>query len=251
MDAETFKKPSGNPLLDYFISNNKRVIHKWLGYFEIYHRHLMQFRNTKLKFLEIGIQNGGSAQMWRHYFGEVAKIIGVDINPWCKALEAEGVEVWIGDQGSDEFWQQFLAKHQQMDVILDDGGHTMQQQITTFKALFPILNEGGLYICEDTHSSYIPCFGGGNKKKNTFHEYVKDLIDDMHTWYFDKSENIAANYFANHIYAIHVYDSIVVIEKRRKSPPVSLITGLDGTARHENPAVSYLEMRAAYGVSND
>ena len=40
------------------------------------------------------------------------------------------------------------------DIIIDDGGHTMEQQIASIETLFPALNEGGVYLCEDTHTSY-------------------------------------------------------------------------------------------------
>lgn len=43
---------------------------------------------------------------------------------------------------------------QDFDIIIDDGGHTMNQQITSFKILFPALKSGGIYVIEDLHTSY-------------------------------------------------------------------------------------------------
>ena len=45
---------------------------------------------------------------------------------------------------------------------------------------------------------------------------VKDMIDDMHSWYHRKKMRTASR---NQIGAIHIYDSIAVIEKRQVARP--------------------------------
>jgi hypothetical protein len=232
-----------NPLLAYFMRNGGREIHKWVDYFEVYHRTFARFREKPIKFLEIGVQNGGSAQMWREYFGPQATIIGVDIDPQCKALESEGFEVWIGDQADPMFWETFCEAHPQLDVVLDDGGHTMAQQIATFNALFPGIKNGGVYMCEDTCTSYLPSYGGILKSPGTFLEYVKNLIDDMHAWWYAPLDELSKGaYVAKNIYSLAIYDSIVVIEKRQKNPPLSLARGKPGHVK--NPmAMTFLDLR--------
>jgi hypothetical protein len=238
-----------NPLLSAFIANGGRCIHKWVDYFEIYHRAFERYRNKPITFVEIGVQNGGSTQMWREYFGPQAKIIGVDIDPACKALEAEGFEIWIGDQGDPKFWSGFLKEHPNLDIVLDDGGHTMRQQIVTFGSLFPALNERGTYLCEDTSTSYFPKHGGGLKKEGTFHEMVKNLIDDMHAWWHSPLSAIPDNYIANHLYSLCVYDSVVVMEKRKKNAPLVLARGNNGHKANP-PAMTHVDMRRAFGVKD-
>lgn len=238
-----------NPLLAYFMRGGGAAMHKWVDCFDVYHRCLARFRGRPITFLEIGIQNGGSARMWREYFGPEARIIGVDIDPACKALEQQGFEVWIGDQADPAFWQQFSAAHPVLDVVLDDGGHTMQQQIVTFEALFPTLRQFGLYLCEDSHTSYFPGHGGGIDRAGTFHEYVKDLIDSMHAWYHAPLDTLSQQYWAWNLYSISVYDSIVVMEKRPRNPPVALARGHGGHVNNP-PAMTYLEMRRIFGVAD-
>ena len=213
-----------NPLLNYFVRNGGRVIHKWVHYFEAYHRVMNPFRAKKqVFFLEIGIQNGGCAAMWREYFGpESLKYVGVDIDPRCAELGKEGYEIVIGDQGDPAFWKAFRETHSRFDIILDDGGHTMDQQRVTFLELFPILSDGGIFVIEDTHTSYIPGFGGGIKRPGSFIEFVKNLIDEMHGWYFQGDDELARNNTCRLIHSITFFDSIVVIEKRLKNPPLSL-----------------------------
>lgn len=237
----------GNPLIDYFINNNQRGIFKWLHYFDIYHRHFEPWRGKDFKLLEVGLLNGGSAQMWRDYFGPQFSYVGVDIDEACLALKEEGIDVWLGDQADPVFWDQFIATHPKLDVVIDDGGHTMAQQIVTFQKLFPILSEGGVYLCEDNHTSYMQSHGGGAPNTpGTFLDMVKHLIDDVHAWYHSSDEAIANNYCANNLYSIHVYDSIVVFEKRRKTPPFSIGTGLEGHALGKMPPVNYKWVQTVY-----
>lgn len=236
-----------NQLLASFISKSDRMIYKWIDYFEIYERAFSPYREKSITFLEIGIQNGGSLQMWREFFGPQAKIIGIDVNPACKSLEAEGFEVWIGDQADPNFWTEFKSKNPRIDLVLDDGGHTMEQQIVTFQSLFPILSNRGTYVCEDTHTSYFPSHGGGLKNQGSFHEYLKTMLDEMHAWYYSPLHEIQNSYIANNLYSIAIYDSIVVMEKRKKNPPIALARGFDGDVK--NPLfMSHIELRHAFGM---
>jgi hypothetical protein len=236
-----------NQLLNSFINKSDRMVFKWIDYFEVYEKAFSAYKNKPITFLEIGIQNGGSLQMWRKFFGPEAKIIGIDIDPKCKALEAEGFEIWIGNQADPNFWTEIKNKNPSIDLVLDDGGHTMEQQIVTFQSLFPILAEGGTYACEDTHTSYFPSHGGGLKRSGTFHEYIKMMIDEMHAWYYAPLSAVTSSYLANNLYSISVYDSIIVMEKRRKNAPIALARGFEGDVR--NPAsMTYIELRHAFGV---
>ena len=150
-----------NDLERYFTENTGRLIHKWKHYFAIYDRHFSRFRDTDVHVAEIGISQGGSLQMWKQYFGPKAKIFGVDINPYCKKLEEEGIEIFIGDQEDRTFLKSLTQKIPKIDILIDDGGHSMKQQIATYEELFSHIDENGIYLCEDVHTSYCPGWGGG------------------------------------------------------------------------------------------
>ena len=78
------------------------------NYFEIYEKNLGKFIGKEITFVEIGVLNGGSLQMWKKYFGKKAKIIGIDINPECKKFEDDQIKIFIGDQSSEDFWKRIL-----------------------------------------------------------------------------------------------------------------------------------------------
>lgn len=241
----------GNPLLDAFIAGPERSVHKWLDYFSAYDRLFSHFRGKPITFLEIGVQNGGSMLLWRDYFGEQATILGADVDPTCRAMEDHGFEIWIGDQADPTFWTDFKVKHPKVDIILDDGGHTMQQQLVTLECLFPTVSNGGFYVVEDTHTSYFPSYGGGPPGcSGTFLDRVKGLIDEMHSWYHAPIGHAESILAATQIPSITIFDSIVAIEKRQRTPPISLARGCGGGQK--NPlAMDYLDLRRALGIPDD
>lgn len=100
----------------------------------------------------------------------------------------------------------------------------MNQQITSFEILFPFLNENGLYVAEDLHSSYWYNYGGGYKKASSFIKYSKKIIDKIHAWY-SESDRLKPDYYTKNIYGLHFYDSILMIDKRKIIPPKVEMSG--------------------------
>ncbi|MBS1762748.1 MAG: class I SAM-dependent methyltransferase [Bacteroidetes bacterium] len=208
-----------------FETHTGNLIHKWEHYFEIYDRHFAAYKGKELVVLEIGVSQGGSIDMWQKYFGEKLKYFGIDINPACKQFERKNVEIFIGSQEDPAFLKKIKESIPGIDILIDDGGHTMRQQIVTFEMLFSKIKFGGIYLCEDNHTSYWLNFGGGMKRKGTYIEYVKNLIDVMHLWYAGKNTYIQNQELKDQIFAIHIYDSIVVIEKKKISQPKDIKAG--------------------------
>ncbi len=120
-------------LRDIYEHHNGRLLNKWDHYIEVYDNYFSKYRNKPITFLEIGIAHGGSLQMWRKYFGEHANIIAVDINPETKKFEEPNTKIYIGSQEDKDFLNQLKKLVPKVDILLDDGGHTMKQQITHLK----------------------------------------------------------------------------------------------------------------------
>lgn len=190
---------------------------KWEPYFEVYERHLRRYRGTEVNIVEVGVQKGGSLDMWGSFLGDKANITGIDVDPECAKLvyDNPNVKVLIGDQGSPEFWDGFLANKPKIDIFIDDGGHYMDQQILTFEKVFPVMPVGSIFICEDCHTSYMSHNGGGLNRKGTFIEYAKQYVDVLH---WDWKENYTTdldrlNKIGKDLTGVFFYDSMVVFEK--------------------------------------
>lgn len=218
-------KPHVNPLEAYFRANEGRLIHKWMHYFDIYDRHFSAYRGRPVTVLEFGVSHGGSVQMWKKYFGRKARIIGVDIDPRCAALGEDQIEIIIGDQEDREFLRSLRERVGRVDVVIEDGGHTMTQQINTFEEVWPLVKNGGVYLVEDLHTSYWDSYGGGRKRPGTFIEYAKDLVDQLNAWHSREKPDFAVDQYSRSIRGMHVYDSIIVFDKGKVVAPTHERTG--------------------------
>jgi len=228
-----------NPLIKYLEQNpNGRIVNRWRHYFDIYHRHFSRFRGEPITIIEIGIFNGGSLRMWKEYFGPKATIVGVDIYPGCKKYEEPGIEVVIGDQADPKFLRALSNQYPKFAIVIDDGGHRMEQQVTTLEELYLSMRDDGVYLCEDTHTSYMPAFGGGHLKADTFIEYSKKLVDQLNAFHVKESESLAPNYFTQATDSIHFYDSVVVIEKKSRTKPDQIVYGNQADFTYVAPSLT-------------
>ena len=199
-------------------------------YFDVYERHLARFIDKSPVVVEVGICRGGSAEMWKKYFGEGATIIGIDVddNAFKPEHQTEGCIQIRGDQTDPKFWEEFFLTYPEVDIFIDDGGHHMSQQINTIVSAYNHVKDGGVYICEDTHTSYWKEYLGGLRHNaGTFMEYSKKLIDTLNSAHyrpedFSQDERLFVDHF-DKILSMHYYDSIVVLEKGSR-PASTLVT---------------------------
>lgn len=200
-----------------FFSHRGKAMQKWTQYLDAYNTHLEPYKNHPVRLLEIGVNQGGSLQMWRSYFGDAATLFGVDLNPDCAKLAEAPTQIRIGSQADPEFLHSVIAEMGRPDIVIDDGSHVAAHQHVSFKVLFPSLNPGGLYVIEDLHTAYWRGeFGGGYKRPGTGIELVKQLIDDMHGWWYRRKTKLANR---EDIASIHIYDSVAFIKKGPRIKP--------------------------------
>jgi hypothetical protein len=215
-------------LHSYFLKNNKRLIHKWSHYFDIYERHFNRFVDEEIILYEIGIFQGGSAQMWKSYFGERAKIVGIDIDPKCRKFADKNLSVEIGNQSDISFLEKVVEKHGKPNIVIDDGSHIMSDMIKSFEYLYYRTDENGVYLIEDTHTSYWDEYQGGYKKQNTIIEFVKDKLDEMNAVH--TRGKVAKSDFTRQTDSINFYDSVVVFERKPQIMRTDMKTGfIDST----------------------
>ena len=186
---------------------------KHSAYFQVYEELFSPYRNKKIVFVEVGVLNGGSLFMWREFFGVEARIIGVDFNPLAKRWKKDGFEIYIGSQSDPNFWDEFFKSVGAVDILLDDGGHTNEQQIVTTYKSIPFINDGGLLLVEDVHTSYFSDFN--NPFKYSFINYAKLIVDGVNARF--PGVNLPQKIFGDAVYSVRFYDSIVgfFIDRRK------------------------------------
>jgi len=214
----------------FFCSNSLDEIAKLTGgdkkyghdYIPIYENHFKHLRNKKLKLLEIGVggyedkhSGGESLRMWAHFFKK-SSIYGLDINE--KDLNVpHNVTILKGDQSNSNEIERIARTKGMFDIIIDDGSHKPKDVIKTFEVLFKHLNEKGIYVIEDTQTSYWPDFGGTLKDTDSrATKYFKDKTDGLnHSEYLIK--NYEPSNFDKFITSIHFYHNIIFVKKGRNN----------------------------------
>lgn len=190
-------------------------------YFQVYDKLFSHFKDDQLTFVEVGVFNGGSLFMWRDFLGEKARIIGIDLSEKAKKWEEHGFEIFTGSQTNPQFWKEFYQEVGNIDVLLDDGGHMYEQQIMTCVHSLPHINDGGLLVLEDTHTSYMKDFGGPSGV--SLISYAKNIIDGINYRFGEFAE---AKECERQIFSVEFFESIVAFKIDRslsevKSEPIS------------------------------
>jgi GT2 family glycosyltransferase/SAM-dependent methyltransferase len=215
---------SENSLFDIFSLHEGYLSDKWEQYLGIYESELRAIIEVDrpLRLLEIGVQNGGSLQIWSKYLPIGSSIVGIDIDEKCGALKfSDSTEILIGDATDKSFLDTALGDVS-FDIVIDDGSHKSADIIASFNALLPRLNSGGKYFIEDLHASYWRSHGGGFRTPDSAIEFLKSLIDPLHLDHVEKDVSFdlpdEATRYAIHqqVARISFYDSVAVIEKYRQ-----------------------------------
>ena len=119
---------------------------------EVYERFFGPLKHRADKVFEIGIAGGGSLEMWRDYFPK-AVIFGIDIYPKAE-LDSDRVRTFVADQADRAQLAAFVDRFGGgYDIIIDDGGHSMEMQQVSLGFLFRYVKPGGYYVIEDVHTS--------------------------------------------------------------------------------------------------
>jgi len=216
-------------LKNLFSSHQGKLSDKWSLYIDEYERLLKPYRDSRLNFLEIGVQNGGSIDIWSKFFPQASKLIGCDINENCGRLQYddERIHIVIGNAIDNSVKARILDLVPELDIAIDDGSHTSEDIILSFVNYFPGIKEGGLFIVEDLHCAYWDEFGGGLYHPYSSISFFKRIIDVINSehWGLDVSKRQYLAGFEKHynftiaeellaeIHSIEFINSMCVIKK--------------------------------------
>ena len=190
-----------------------------------YKTHLKKYRFKRINLLEIGVggyedpQAGGfSLRMWKKYFpfGKVYSLDIYDKSP----LQERRIKIYKGSQVDTVLLDQIVKDIGNIDIIIDDGSHINEHVITTFEFLFPKLKDGGVYVIEDTQTSYWEDFGGSSdlNASKTMMNFFKTLSDCVNHVEFIKP-GYQPTYYDQHILSIHLYHNLIFIHKGINNEP--------------------------------
>lgn len=225
-------------LFEVFTRHQGKVSDKWQLYLREYERLFNPYRDQPISLLEIGIQNGGSLDIWASYFAPGSTLIGCDINPDCAALVYDNphISFILGDANEPDVVRQVLQRSPVFDLIIDDGSHTSPDIVKTFTLYFQHLAEGGLFVAEDLHCSYWEQYQGGlydPYSSLSFFKRLSDVISHEH-WGIERERKAILQGFFGHygcdmdeavlstVHSVEFINSLCVV---RKAAPADNVLG--------------------------
>ena len=190
------------------------------NYFGVYETLFKNLQGSNCTFMEIGILHGGSLFMWREFLGPKARIIGVDLNPNAAKWKDYGFEIYIGSQTDPNFWKYLETNVGSFDAILDDGGHTNEQQMSSVIFGAGLLKNGGVLVIEDTHSNFWSSFG--NPSKSSFANFSHKISDNLTKFGCVRKDTRLSGLIAE----VRTFPSITafVIDRNRASEPARALS---------------------------
>ena len=221
-----------NSCLDFIKQKNITHTHqKWINYYEIYDNIFKIFKNKNPTILEIGCWKGGGLELYNYCFDNKCSLIGLDIDKNCKQFEKDfnNCKMYIKSQDDPYIADLIMKEHGLIDIIIDDGSHKSEHQITSFLNFFKHLKDGGYYLCEDVHTSYWPHI---SSHKPSFIDFCKELIniihyDAIHHSWGNKQKikyinNTDLKYILENLKSIKFNNGIIVFEKKNIKPTYAI-----------------------------
>jgi hypothetical protein len=175
---------------EVFRANDGKVSDKWESYLGVYDSVLSSIEMPIETVLEIGVQNGGSLEVWSKVAPEAKAILGIDVNPLCGELEFADsrIRVAVTDGSQASLMKAATELGQPLSIIVDDASHVSRDIIENFISLWPLLAPGGKFIIEDLATSYWHTYDGGLENRNAAMEFLKKLTDVVNSehWVSEK-----------------------------------------------------------------
>ncbi|WPL14647.1 MULTISPECIES: class I SAM-dependent methyltransferase [Thiorhodovibrio] len=223
-----------NALYRAYCARSDGTVSKWHHYFEIYEALFRPFQKQEgISILEIGVHKGGSLTLWKDYFHDSARIVGIDVEESCSRFqdEKQNIFVRVGDQSDCAFLRRLMTEFGPFHIVIDDGGHRVSQQLASFGCLYPQMAANGVYVVEDTHTNLWDAFKDlGNH--TSFVDVARALVTHLYDPYIhcssglpfrmDNPERLKAidvTSFYAQTQGVHFFDSIVAFRRRTRHFP--------------------------------
>jgi len=192
---------------------------------EHYQRYFASLRTKRLNLLEIGVggyeypdRGGESLRMWKAYFRK-SRIVGIDIYDKSQ-LREQRIDIRRADQTDSVTLTRLSREYHGFDIIIDDGSHRNDHVIATFQILFPLLRPNGIYVVEDTQTSYWPSKGGGIGNPGSLMAFFKAISDGLNYMEYP-IENYEPTYLDRHVVEMAFFHNLIIIRKGLNDEPAN------------------------------
>lgn len=200
------------------------------GYTKLYHMIFSPIRMSVRNITEIGIAAGQSLQAWYRYFPN-ADIHGFDISLDERVKEnidmlSPRVKAHITnilDENKVPNLAELGFLNETMDIIIDDGPHSLSTQESFLAKLFHILKPGGFYVIEDIGFAGKQAMKQFHENPDQLNEATRQILESNDAIWVDSTighrawdrwvRMVGKKWAANHT---HHNSYCIVIQKRVK-----------------------------------
>ena len=147
-----FNSDKGNQFENQYAHPSKRTSTKIKGhgYSTFYQKYFENLKSSDLNILEIGSFHGNASAALFFYFKK-SKFFAADIFPDLFRYRSNRIENFYVDSSNEHSIQKNIIDKfpNNFDIIIEDAGHFLKDQIISLFMLFKKLNSGGLFIIEE------------------------------------------------------------------------------------------------------
>jgi hypothetical protein len=125
------------------------------GYYE---ENFNKYREKNITLVEIGVRSGASIKLWSEYFNKDSKIYGLD-NLYDKEFNSVPInDSWVSQENvqyivGDAYTSEIADGLGKIDILIDDGPHSLESHIKLLELYIPKMNSGGVIVIEDVSYS--------------------------------------------------------------------------------------------------
>ncbi len=224
----------------------KHKTDKWGGHYYTphYEKHFSDYKDQPIVLVEIGIggytdpyRGGNSLRVWSEWFTHPdTHIIGVDVYDKLMQFDDPRVKVYKGSQIDKVFLEELHKLYGDFDIVIDDGSHRPEHVLETFGHLYKKVKDGGLYVIEDTQTSYWDGYDLNGQKaynpENPTYSYFKNIPDWIN--YAEIPIAKKPNYLEMHTIGVHFYHNLIFIEKDLNTEKSNILPSRLENAAHAN-----------------
>ena len=147
-----FNSDKGNYYENQYAQPYKRSSQKIKahGYSTFYQKYFESLKNNNINILEIGSFHGNASAALYFYFKN-SKLYAGDIYPDLFRYRSKRIVNFFVNSSDEKSIQENIIDRfsNNFDIIIEDAGHSLKDQIISLFMLFKKLNSGGLFIVEE------------------------------------------------------------------------------------------------------
>lgn len=161
-------------------SEAKKHVAKPEHHLDLYNSYFSEYvdkREGGIALLELGVLDGYSLEYFSHLLKN-SIVCGINRKNCERKFSSANIKFYQGLEDDTELHERIMWENsiQAFDIIIDDCSHIGSLTMHSYKALFPFLKPGGLYVIENWGTGYWPEWPDGHFLNTNNHMTVSEIL---------------------------------------------------------------------------